>query len=163
MPSFDVVSEVSLQELRNAVDQVTREVATRFDFRGSKASVELKEKELQIVVLADDQGRLDSINDLLRQKLSKRGVSVKGCEFKPAEPAGDGMLRELIIVKQGLTTEELKKLSKMIKEKGKRVTSQIQGQQLRVTGKQRDDLQLAMALLRAEAKDLDLQFNNFRD
>lgn len=161
MPSFDIVSEANMQEVRNAVDQVHREITTRYDFRGSKATIELE--ETTITLLADDKMRLGAIQDVLKQKLAKRGVSLKTVEFKDPEPAGGDMVRQLVLVKQGLSDDELKRINKAVKASKLKVSSQIQGAQVRVTGKKRDDLQLAIAALRAEFKDLELQFTNFRE
>jgi uncharacterized protein YajQ (UPF0234 family) len=163
MPSFDCVSKVNPQEVKNAVDQVDREIATRFDFKGSKSTIELKEKEQMIIIVADDKMKLAAVQDILRQKLAKRGVSLKSTEWKDAQPAGSDTLRQEVVIKQGLSTEELKKLNKLIKDLKLKVTSQIQDDQLRVTGKKRDDLQDVMAQLRVQAADLELQFINFRD
>ncbi len=162
MPSFDVVSEVSVQEVRNAVDQVQREIKTRYDFKGSKSSIEFQEEAL-IVVVADDQLKLQALQDLLRQKLAKRGVSIRSVEFKDPQPAGSDTLRQEVIIKQGLKEEDLKRLNKQIKGLGLKVSSQIQGDQLRVTGKKRDDLQQVIQGLREAVSDLELQFTNFRD
>lgn len=161
MPSFDILSKANLQEVRNAVDQVAREISQRFDFRGSKASIELKEP--LILILADDKLKLGAMQELLRQKLAKRGVSLYSVEFKPEQPAGGDMLRQEVEVKQGMKDEELKRINKAIKEMKVKVTSAIQGDQLRVSGKKRDDLQLVIAQLRSTIKDMDLQFTNFRD
>lgn len=161
MPSFDVVSKVDVQEVKNAVDQVQRELATRYDFKGSKSSVELQ--ELLIILLADDQMKLKAMQEILRQKLTKRGISLKSVVFEEEKPVGGDMLRQEIKVKQGLSDEERKKINKMIKNTKFRVTSQIQGDQIRVSGKKRDDLQEVIAFLRAEVKDVELQYTNFRD
>lgn len=161
MPSFDVVSEVDKQEIVNAIDQVRREMTTRYDFKGSKSSVELE--EFEITILADDDMRLNAITDILRQKLAKRQVSLKLLDFADPRPAGGDMIRQVITVKNGLKDEELKKLSKMIKETKIKVQPQIQGEQLRVSGKKRDELQQVIAHLKQNATDLELQFINFRD
>lgn len=162
MPSFDVVSEVNVQEVRNAVDQVDREIGTRYDFKGSKASIEFKDESI-IILVADDQMKLSAMQELLRQKLAKRGVSVRSVEFKDPQAAGGDTLRQEVLVKQGLKEEDLKRLNKQIKGLGLKVSSQIQGDQLRVTGKKRDDLQAVIAGLREQVKDIELQFTNFRD
>lgn len=161
MPSFDVVSEADQHEIRNAVDQAEREMQTRYDFKGSKAT--LTQNEFEITILADDRMRLKAIVDILMAKLAKRNVSLKLLDFQEARPAGGDMLRQIVTVKNGLQDEELRKLVKLIKSKKMKVQSQIQGEQLRVTGKKRDDLQSVMAVLREEASDLELQFTNFRD
>ncbi len=162
MPSFDVVSKVEIQEVKNALDQTSREIGTRYDFKGSKSSVELKEDTL-IILMADDDMKLKAVQEILRTKLSKRGVSLKSVEFKDAAKAGGDMWRQEITIKQGLGDDDLKKVNKAIKEQKAKVTSQIQGNQIRVTGKKRDDLQEVIAHLRVAMKDLELQFINFRD
>lgn len=161
MPSFDVVSKVDEQEVRNAVDQVQREITTRYDFRGSKTSVVLE--ELLIKIHTEDKMRLGSVQTLLREKLAKRGVSLKLVEFKEPVAAGGDTLKQEVVAKQGLSDDELKRLNKIIKNQKIKVTSQIQGDQLRVSGKKRDDLQSIIAVLKAEVTDLELQFVNFRD
>jgi len=163
MPSFDVVSEVDNQEVLNAVDQTEREIKVRYDFKDSKATLKWQDKESQIEVIADDDMRLKAIQEILRQKLSKRGVSLKLVEFEDQKAAGGDLLRQIVKIKQGLNDEELKKLAKAIKQAKLKVQAQIQGDQLRVTGKKRDDLQSAIEQLKLEAPDLELQFTNFRD
>jgi uncharacterized protein YajQ (UPF0234 family) len=161
MPSFDVVSIVNLQEVRNAVDQVAREIGTRYDFRGSKSSVALEEQI--ITIEADDKMKLAAIQDLLRQKLAKRGVSLRSVKFNDPQAASGDALRQTVEVKQGLNDEELKRINKAIKEQKAKVSSAIQGDQLRISGKKRDDLQAIIAFLRGAINDIDLQFTNFRD
>ena len=161
MPSFDIVSEVDLQEVANAVDQTRREITTRYDFKGSKAEVSLTDGVINI--LADDQLRMKSIQEILRQKLAKRNVSLRSVIFKDATPAGGDMLRQDVTVKQGLEAEELKRLNKMIKAEKFKVSSQIQGDQLRVSGKKRDILQEVISHFKQNVTDLELQFTNFRD
>ncbi len=162
MPSFDVVSQVELQEVRNAVDQTQREIGTRYDFKGSRSEVTQKEDAL-IEIIADDRMRLEAIQAILKQRMAKRGVSIKLLEFKDPQAAASNTLRQEVLIKQGLSSEELKKLVKIVKESGFKVQTQIQGDQLRVSGKKRDDLQAAIAALRAGATELELQFVNFRD
>ena len=163
MPSFDIVSEVNMQEVKNAVEQVTREITTRYDFKGSKSSIELLEKEKQIIIVADDKMKLQAVQEITRQKLAKRGVSLKSLEWKDEAVAGGDTLRQEITIKQGIETEDLKRLNKLIKEMKEKVTSQIQGDQLRVTGKKRDDLQVVIANLKRSVTDIELQFINFRE
>ncbi len=162
MPSFDVVSEVNTQEVKNAVEHVKKEINTRYDFKGSKSSVELT-KDTLITVIADDNMKLQALQGLLREKFAKRGVSPKSIEFKTPVPAASDTLRQELEIKQGLKDDELKRINKIIKEQKLKVTSQIQGNQLRVTGKKRDDLQACIAALQTTVTDLDLQFINFRD
>lgn len=161
MPSFDVISSVNLQEVLNAVDQVKREVSTRYDFKGSKTSVELEEATIKIHT--EDKMKLTAVQTLLRERLAKRGVSLKSVEFKEPVPAGGDTLKQEITVKQGLSDEELRKLNKLIKVQKIKVNTQIQGNQLRVMGKKRDDLQAIISVLKKEVSDIDLQFTNFRD
>jgi cyclic-di-GMP-binding protein len=161
MPSFDIVSSVEMQEVVNAVDQTRREIETRYDFKGSKATVTLS-KEI-IEVLADDQMKLDAIDEILRQKLAKRQISLKSVKFGDAKKAGGDMLRQEVTVKQGLTEEELKRVQKLIKAEKFKVTAQTQGDEIRVSGKKRDDLQTVIGFLRSSVEDIDLQYVNFRD
>lgn len=163
MPSFDVTVKVNNAEVLNAVDQTKRELSTRYDFKGSKSSIELQEKEMEITLLADDNMKLSALQEMSKQKLAKRGISLKSVSYEPETQAGGGMLRQIIKIKQSLTPEELKKLAKIIKDKKMKVTPSIQGEQLRISGKKRDDLQQCMKILESEAEDLDLEFDNFRD
>ena len=163
MPSFDVVVKVDGQEVVNAVDQIKRELSTRYDFKGSKSSVELKEKEMEIIILADDNMKLGALQEMSKQKLAKRGVSLKSVTYLPETQAGGNMLRQVVQVKQSLSQEELKRLAKVIKDKKMKVSPSIQGDHLRVSGKKRDDLQTCIQALESEVSDLDLQFDNFRD
>ena len=163
MPSFDIVSRVNMQEVKNAVDQVQREVATRYDFKGVLADITLNEKEGQIAIHTADKMKLSALEEMLKQKLSKRGVSLRSVTFEDAQPAGGDTLKQTVNVKQSLTDEERKSINKAIKDTKIKVTSQIQGEQVRVTGKNKDDLQTAIAELRARMTEMDLQFVNFRD
>lgn len=163
MPSFDVVSQVNVQEVKNAVDQVSREIAQRYDFKDSNATIELNEKDGVILLHGPDKMRMSAMEEVLKQKLSKRGVSLKSVTFNESQPAGGDTLKQTVEVKQSLTDEEKKRINKIIKESKLKITSQIQGDQVRVTGKKRDDLQAAVAQLRANASDIDLQFTNFRE
>lgn len=162
MPSFDVVSRVDIQEVRNAIDQVKREIGTRYDFRNTKSSVEF-EAEKEILILADDNQKLLAIQEILKQKLSKRGVSSKSVDFKDAQPASGDMLRQVVLIKQGMSDELLKKVNKQLKGSGFKVSSQIQGDELRVSGKKKDELQEVITWLRANVTEAELQFVNFRD
>ena len=163
MPSFDVVSKADPQEVKNGVDQALREIDNRYDFKGSKCSIELKEKENLIILVADDKMKLTALQDILKIRLAKRGVSLKLMEFIDPAPAGGDTLKQDIKIKQGLADTDLKRLNKLVKESGFKVTSQIQGEQLRVSGKKRDDLQMVMSKFKAAVNDLELQFVNFRD
>ena len=161
MPSFDIYLEVDLQEVTNAIDQVRKEISQRYDFRGSKSEVEWDKEK--IIVVADDDMKLKAMDDILRQKLAKRGIGLKSVKFGEAQKAGGNMLKRDVTLKQALTTDECKKVNKVIKGLKVKVTSQIQGDQVRVTGKKRDVLQEVIESLKSELDDLDLQFGNFRD
>lgn len=163
MPSFDVVSKVNMQEVMNAVDQTAREIQTRYDFKGANATVELNEKDATINLHGPDKLRMGALVEILKQKLAKRSVSLKSVTFEDVQPAGGDTLRQKVTVKQGLTEDERKKINKFIKDTKLKVTSQIQGDQVRVTGKNRDDLQTAIAEMRSKLTELELQFINFRD
>lgn len=163
MPSFDTVSEVNWQEVVNAIDQTNREITTRYDFKDSKSTVELKEKEKQVLIMADDEMRLAAIEAVIKQKMAKRAVSLKSVVFKESEKAGGDMIRQVVEIKQGLSQEEVKRLAKLVKDQKFKVTASIQGDTLRVAGKSRDELQTVMQFLRTNANDLELQFNNFRE
>jgi len=160
MPSFDVVSEVEMHELSNAVDQANREVGTRFDFRGSDAKFEQKGSELTLI--ADGAFQLKQMMDILRNKMVKRGIDT-GC-LDIAEPETSNLkVKQKVTVREGLDKETAKKIVKLIKEAKLKVQSAIQDQQVRVTGKKRDDLQAVMAMLKDQRLDLPLQYTNFRD
>jgi hypothetical protein len=161
MASFDVVCEVDMHEVTNAVDQVSREIGNRYDFKGSKSSIDLKEATIEII--ADSDMKMRAVQDILRQKLSKRGIDLKAVEFKPEQSISGNMLKQEVLVKQGFSKDELKRLNKAVKETKLKVSSQIQGEQLRVTGKKRDDLQSVMSHLKANVSDLAMDFDNFRD
>jgi hypothetical protein len=161
MPSFDIVSEVDKHELSNAVDQANRELANRYDFRGTEARVEQSEKVLTLH--ADSDFQLDQLLDILRLKLVKRGIEVSCLEVK--DPIGNGKMRKQdVIVREGVDKDLSRKIVKMIKESKIKVQAQVQGDSVRVTGKKRDELQQIIAMLRGnEQIDMPLQFNNFRD
>ena len=160
MPSFDVVSEVDLQEVRNAVDQANREVGTRFDFKGIKASFELAGEVIKLSTERDFQ--LRQMMDILRQKLVKRGVDIDCLEVKDPTTSLSAARQE-VGLKQGIATETAKDMIKAFKTGKLKVQAQIQGEQLRVSGKSRDDLQAAIALLREGDWGLPLKYTNFRD
>ena len=162
MPSFDIVSSVNMQEVRNAVDQVQKEIQTRYDFRGTKVAASIIE-DTMIELIADDKMKLSSLQEILRLKLSKRGVSPKLMEFQDEKPAGGDTLRQEVLIKLALKDTEVKRLTKAVKELPFKLSAQIQGDQVRVSGKKRDDLQAAIAHLRSSLSDLELQFINFRE
>lgn len=160
MPSFDIVSKVENHEVKNAVDQANREVGTRFDFKGSDAHFELAEDK--VTLIGQNEFQLQQMRDILISKSAKRGIDVLSLEIKDPEVALH-QAKQQIIVKQGISTEIGKKISKYIKDKKFKVQASIQGEQVRVTGKKRDDLQEVIAALRKENFELPLQFENFRD
>ena len=160
MPSFDVVSEVDSHELTNAVDQINREVTTRFDFKGSDAKVELKDTVMNFDATSSFQ--LKQMRDIMVNKFSKRGIDTNCLDRGNVEERGMRAY-QTITVKQGLDKEDAKKVIKLIKDSKLKVQSAIQGEQVRVTGKKRDDLQKVMAMLKDSDLQLPLQYNNFRD
>jgi len=161
MPSFDVVSEVDAHELSNAIDQAMREVSTRFDLKGSNAKIELKDSVIKVE--AENEFQLKQISPIIYTKLGKRDIDIRCLEKSKAEPRGKRAYQD-ITVKQGVDKEEAKNIVKLVKEMKIKVQAAIQGEQVRITGKKRDDLQQVMAMLKASDKvNLPLQFNNFRD
>ena len=162
MPTFDVVSEVDLQEVRNAVDQASRELATRFDFKDTGSSVELAGLELRLHSATED--RLRAVLQVVEEKLVKRGVSLKALDRGKPEEAAKGAMRQTVTLNAGISSDNARRINKCIKDKGaKGVSSQTQGDQVRVSAKKRDDLQAVIAALKAEDFGIPLQFNNFRD
>ena len=161
MPSFDVVSEADMIEVRNAVDQSNKEISTRFDFKGSDARVEQKENDL--TAFADSDFQLSQVRDVLTNKLAKRKVDVRFLDEGKVEKIGGDKVKQVIKVKNGLDSETAKKITKVIKESKMKVQASIQGESVRVSGAKRDDLQAAMQLLRKDVPDTPLEFNNFRD
>ena len=160
MPSFDIVSKVDMQEVDNAVNQTVKEIAQRYDFKGSKCEV-TQEKE-SIKVLADDDFRLKSIIDILQSKFIKRGISVKALQYGKVESASGSMVRQIITIQQGISKEKGKEINAVIKETKLKVQSQIQDDQVRVTGKNIDDLQEVIRILKGKNLDVEMQFINFR-
>jgi uncharacterized protein YajQ (UPF0234 family) len=162
MASFDVVSEIDRQEVRNAVDQVSREVANRFDFKGTNSTIELSDSSITLHTVSED--RLKALRQVLEEKLVKRKVSLKALDYQKVEEASGGTARQQVNLVAGISSEKAKELNKFIKGLGRKgVQSQVQGEQLRVTGKKRDDLQTTIAALREEDFGIPLQFTNFRD
>jgi uncharacterized protein YajQ (UPF0234 family) len=162
MPTFDVVSQVDMQEIRNAVDQAAREVTTRFDFKDTGSSIELSGNEIKLASSTED--RLRALTQVLEEKLVRRNVSLKALDRGKVEEATKGTVRQTITLKAGISSDEAKKLNVFIKNLSlKGISSQTQGDQLRVSGKKRDDLQAVIAALKAEDFGLPLQFENFRD
>lgn len=162
MPSFDIVSEVDTQELRNAVDQTNREASTRYDFKNTNASVEFSESELTLTASTPD--RLKALYQVLEEKLVRRQVSLKALEPSKVEEASKGSARQVVGIRAGISQDNAKKLNKFVKDLGlKGVSSQTQGDQLRVSAKKRDDLQAVIAACKEEDFGIPLQFLNFRD
>ena len=162
MPSFDVVSEIDRQELRNAIDQAQRELVNRFDFKNTNSAIE--QNELVLTLRTSSEDRLRALRTLLEERLVKRNVSLKGLEWGKIEQASGDSVRQVVTVKVGVTSEKAREINKLIKEKGpKGVSSQTQAEQVRVTGKKRDDLQTTMSLLKSADLGIPLQFTNFRE
>lgn len=162
MPTFDVVSEVDMQEVRNAIDQAAREVSQRFDFKGTDSSVELGDDEIKMASASED--RLAALRQVLEEKFAKRKISMKVLDYGTVEPASGGAVRQSAKLQAGISSEKARDLNKFIKALGlKGVQSSTQGEQLRISGKKRDDLQSAIAALKEEDFGLPLQFTNFRD
>jgi len=162
MPSFDVVSEVDEQEVRNAIDQVEREVNTRFDFKNTNTTVE--QKDMVITLRSVSEDRLAALRLVLEERLVKRGVSLKGLDYGKIEEATQNTVRQVVTIKVGISSEKSKEINKLLKAQGpKGISSQTQGDSVRVSSKKRDDLQASMALLKGHDFEIPLQFNNFRD
>ncbi len=162
MPSFDVVSEVDMQEVRNAVDQADREIANRFDFKGTDSSIELKDKGIELETASEE--RLKALTQVLEEKFVKRKVSLKSLDYGKIEEASKGAVRQTVGLAVGINSDKAREIGKYIKGLGmKGVQHQVQGEQLRVTGKKRDDLQAVIAKLKEEDFGIPLQFENFRD
>ncbi|HEY6147095.1 MAG TPA: YajQ family cyclic di-GMP-binding protein [Thermoanaerobaculia bacterium] len=160
--SFDVVSKVDLQEVQNAVQQASKEIGTRFDFRGSASKVEWNEKELTLTLTSDDAHKLKSVVDILETRLVKRGIAVKSIEYGKIEDAAGGTVRQTAKVQQGIPSEKAKEIVRTIKDRKLKVQAAIQADQVRVSGRNKDDLQAVMALLRGGDYGLPLQFTNYR-
>ena len=163
MPSFDTVSEANIVEIKNAVEQAGKEITTRFDFKGSSSKVELKEKEKEIIAYADSEFQLDQVRDVLMGRMVKRNVDVRFLDLEKIEKIGGDKVKRVIKIKNGIESDDAKKIVRVVKDSKMKVQASIQGDAVRITGTKRDDLQEAMAMLRKEIKDLPLEFNNFRD
>ena len=162
MPSFDVVSEVDAQEVRNAVDQAQREISTRFDFKNTNSTIEQKEMAITLHTVSED--RLAALRLVLEERLVKRGVSLKGVEYGDVQEATQNTVRQVVTIKVGISSDKARENNKLIKADGpKGVSSQTQGDSIRVTSKKRDDLQAVMAMLKGADLGIPLQFDNFRD
>ncbi len=163
MPSFDIVSNIDMQEIDNVVNSVLRELKNRYDFKGAVFEVEIDSKENQIKIHAPDEYKLGQIGDSLKVFATKRGIDVRALEFKKLEKAGGQSFRQDVKIKQGIDSENAKKVVKFIKDKKLKVQASIRGEEVRVEGKKRDDLQDVMSELKSFSLDLPLQFINFRD
>ena len=160
LSSFDIVSVTDLQEVKNAVDQAAKELAQRFDFKGSKSNIALEGSDL--IVLSDDEYKLKSVLDILQSKLIKRGVSLKALSYGPTEEALGGTVRQKISIQQGIPSEKAKEIAKAIRDAKFKAQTQIQGDQLRVASKNKDELQAVIAFLKSRDFGLPLQFTNYR-
>lgn len=163
MPSFDIVSKIDLQEVDNAVNSVMREIGNRYDFKGANFTLEFKSKESLITITADSDYRLDAIRGSLKVFATKRGIDPKAYDFQKEEKAGGDMLRQEVKLRNGIEQEYAKKITKNIKDAKMKVQASIKGDEVRVDGKKRDDLQEVMNMLRAGDYEIPLQFINFRD
>ena len=160
--SFDVVSEVNMQEVKNAIDQTMKEVRQRFDFKKSKSDLTLREKEKELVVVSDDEFKLKALLDILKGRCVKRSVSLKALIYGKIEEALGGTVRQVITIQNGLSSEKAKEISKEIRDAKLKVQAQIQGDQVRVQSKSKDELQTAIAFLKQQDFGIDLQFANYR-
>lgn len=165
MPSFDISSEVNWQEVDNAINQATKELGQRFDFKGVKSEIKLDQKAKTITLWCSEEGKLEAVNDILQSKLVKRGISLLSLEYKDVENAFGQSSRQTIIVQAGISKEKAKEIIAALKETKLKVNAQIQDEQVRVSGKNRDDLQSAIAQLKSQQDQLKvpMQFGNFRD
>ncbi|MBI3805505.1 MAG: YajQ family cyclic di-GMP-binding protein [Nitrospirae bacterium] len=159
--SFDVVSKVEIQEVKNAVEQAVKEIRQRFDLKGTKSEIRLEE-EKELIVTSDDDYKLKAVLDILQSKLVKRGVSLKALDYLPIERALGGTARQKINLQQGIASEKAKEITKAIRDSKLKVQAQIQGDQVRISSKSKDDLQSVMSLLRSQDFGVDLQFVNYR-
>ena len=161
MPSFDIVSEVNQQEVKNALDQANKEITNRYDFKGSDARIE--QKELELAVFADDEFKLGQVMDVLRGRLAKRNVDVRALELGAIEKISGDKVKRLVTVKVGIPQEKGKQIQKLIKDSKLKVAASIQGDAVRISGAKKDDLQAAIQLARKSVTDIPVQFINFRD
>ena len=161
MPSFDTVCEADLVEVKNAVDNTAKEIGTRFDFKGTSAAIELKDKD--ITLIGDSDFQLQQIDDILRNKLAKCNVDVRFLDKGDVQKMGGDKVKQVVKVRNGIASEDAKKIQRIIKDSKLKVQAAIQGESVRVTGAKRDDLQAAMALIRKDITELPLSFDNFRD
>ena len=163
MPSFDIVSRVDMQEMDNAINQVKKEISTRFDFRGSKTTIDLDRKEGKVTILTEDDMKLRAIKDMLIAKIVRRDIEASALDFGPHEKAGGDMVRQSVSIHNGIDIETARKVVKLIKDRKFKVQAAIQGEEVRVTGKQRDDLQEAIHAVKEADFGMPLQFVNYRE
>jgi uncharacterized protein YajQ (UPF0234 family) len=161
MPSFDTVCDPDLTEVKNGVDNTSKEIVTRFDFKGTSAAIEIKDKEITLIGDADFQ--LQQIQEVLRNKLTKRSVDIRFLDIGDVQKIGGDKVKQIIKVRSGIESDVAKKIQRMVKDSKLKVQAAIQGDAVRITGAKRDDLQAAMALIRKDVPDVPLSFNNFRD
>ena len=161
MPSFDTVCEADFVEVKNAVENAAKEIGTRFDFKGTSAAIELKDKE--ITLLGDAEFQLQQVEDILRNKMTKRNVDVRFLDKGSVQKIGGDKVKQVLKVRNGIESELAKKIQKFVKESKLKLQASIQGDAVRISGAKKDDLQAAMALIRKEVADFPLSFNNFRD
>ena len=160
--SFDIVSKVEIQEVKNAIDQATKEVNSRFDLKDSKSTIKLEADEKSLELHSADSYKLEAVTQILEQKLIKRGISIKSLEYGKVEPSAGASVRQKVTLKQGIAVEKAKEIVKVIKDSKKKVQASIQGDMVRITGKDRDALQEAIALLKGQDLGIEMQFTNFR-
>ncbi len=160
--SFDIVSKVEVQEVKNAIDQATKEINARFDLKDSKSTIKLEGDEKSLELASADSYKLEAVTQILEQKLIKRGISIKSLEYGKVEPAANSSVRQKVTLKQGIATEKAKEIVKLVKDSKSKVQATIQGETVRITGKDRDTLQETIALLKKHEFGIDMQFTNFR-
>lgn len=163
MPSFDITCEANAVELRNAVDTANKEIANRFDFKGSDARFELKDKEHEITAYADNEFKLGQVRDVLMAKMAKRGVDARFLKADDPEKIGGDKMKQKLTVRHGVETELARKIQKLVKDSKIKVNASIQGDVVRISGGKKDDLQAAIQLVRAQVTDVPLRYENFRD
>ncbi|HEY3250383.1 MAG TPA: YajQ family cyclic di-GMP-binding protein [Ignavibacteria bacterium] len=160
--SFDIVSEINWQEIDNSINQARKEIQQRYDFKGSKSSIDYSQKDKTITIMGDDDYKLRAVIDILQNKFVKRGIPLKAMKYKAAEQAGGGMLKQVIEVQQGISKDNTKLIVKLIKDAKLKVQAAIQDEQVRVSGRSKDDLQSAIALVKNAELDFAVQFVNYR-
>lgn len=163
MPSFDVVSRVDMQEIDNAINQVKKEIATRFDFRGSKTQIDFDRKDAKISILTEDDMKLRAIRDMLVAKVVRRSIEASALDFGTPEKAGGDMLRQVVVIVNGIDIDTARKVVKLVKDAKIKVQAAIQGEEVRISGKQRDDLQQVITMLKEADVGMPLQFVNYRE